>query len=177
MLEKNDFRKIGDVETADLKSGKEFVFRHGRTEAGGNVSVTDSDDGDYNVPDGKDDFGAIQAASRAMPDRYVQEYHAGKGIDEGLRKRISRVFELAIDASAGGRGYHKQSLLNPKTNTKAVICEDVDNKVFHDVFETARNFLKTASLLIFMNLKPLTVTLATTIANASFQKTGCPNSR
>lgn len=82
-----------------------------------------------------------------MPDRYVQEYHAGKGIDEGLRKRISRVFELAIDASAGGRGYHKQPLLNPKTNTKAVICDDVDNKVFHDVFEIARNFLKNGELV------------------------------
>ena len=31
--EENGFRKIGDVETADLKSGKEIVFRQGRTEA------------------------------------------------------------------------------------------------------------------------------------------------
>ncbi len=163
-LKEEDLRKVGNLEIADLKDGRAIVFSDGRKTAqienyDGSFQgylkeietkqkvFGDFVDGTYNARDGKDDFGTIQAASRAMPDRYVQEYHAGKGIDEGLRKRISRVFELAIDASAGGRGYHKQSLLNPKTNTKAVICDDVDNKVFDDVFEMARKFLKNGELV------------------------------
>lgn len=164
LLENKDLRKVGDVEIADLKDGKVVVFSNGRKTAQienydgsfkeylneiGTRQKTFGDfvNGTYNVPDGKDDFGAIQAASRAMPNWVVQRYRAGKGIDEKLRNRLSRAFRLELDATRGGRIYRKRSLLNPKTNTKAVICEDVDNKVFHDVFEIARKFLKNGELV------------------------------
>ena len=94
-----------------------------------------------------DDFRRIQEKSRGMSDREVQEYRAGKRVSEEVRRRLSRTFELEINAAKSERIYSERSLLNPKTGKSLTVIENVNGNLFHDIFEVSRNYLENGELV------------------------------
>ncbi len=94
------------------------------------------------------DFRRIQEESLGLHEEEISEYHGGKRtLDETLRRRLSRAYELELHSRRSGRNYTQRTLLNPKTNTNVQILENVDGQVFHDIFEINRKYLKNGELV------------------------------
>ena len=90
-----------------------------------------------------DEFRAIQEESRGASREEVELFHNGsKQIDEGIRDRLSRIFERQILSSSGSnRDVNALSLINPKTNKQLKLYQNIDADTFHDIFEIVHNYL------------------------------------
>jgi len=88
------------------------------------------------------DFERIQTESRRLLPEQVELFHRGSTqLDEGIRRRLSRVFSDEIKRSCNLHGNGSTSLVNPKTNADVKIIEKVDGKLFHDIFEINQKYL------------------------------------
>ena len=104
----------------------------------------------YNETKGEysDDFRRIQEESLGLHEEEISKYHGGKRtLDETLRRRLSRAYELELHSRRSGRNYTQRTLLNPKTSTNVQILENVDGQVFHDIFKINRKYLKNSELV------------------------------
>ena len=143
-LKEEDLRKVGNLEIADLKGGKAIVFSQNRSQAKiedydgnfkdylakmeGRVSFVNIEGSDYNVLDGKDDFGTIQAASRGQFDLPLRERKLAAN-HEGLRKRLSDVLQRRVDS---GRSNSRNSeLLHLIFTSKNTPFDLIDDEAFH----------------------------------------------
>lgn len=91
----------------------------------------------------ENDFRRIQAASRGLSDEQVRNFHDGsKQLDEGVRDRISGVLGRWITCCGYGDSYAARVLENKVRGKRFEILPDVDGKLFHDVFEVVRTYLR-----------------------------------
>ena len=89
------------------------------------------------------DFRRIQAASFRLSDEEVRAYHsASKELDEGLRKSLSGVLGRWLDCSYDGDSSSIQLLKHPKTGSEFHILPNVNPKLFHDVFQIVKQYLR-----------------------------------
>lgn len=111
-------------------------------------SVDNSNESDYNENtkefsyERTDEFKRLQEESRRLYDKDIESFHNGsKQCDEGIRGRLSRVFEKQIKSASGSNRNVSTSIVNKKTGKNISIYENVDYNLFHDVFEIAQKYL------------------------------------
>lgn len=94
-----------------------------------------------------DEFRRLQAESKgeSLGDSGRENYASN---NEGLRGRLSSIFKGQLERCGINSGTNKLLRLTyDKYNTQFNIYEGVDGKLFHDVFEIARKYLKNGELV------------------------------
>ena len=95
-----------------------------------------------------DEFRGVQEESARMSEQLVSEYHRGKRRDsESVRQRLGGAFRKELDRARSGRGYKVLSHVNESKGTSFDIIENVDGRLFHDIFEIARKYLLNGELV------------------------------
>lgn len=95
-----------------------------------------------------DEFRRLQEESARMHERDVAEYHRGKRRDSGsVRQRLGGAFRRELARRNIGGGNKILSHVNKSKGTSFDIIENVDGRLFHDIFAIVRNYLPNGELV------------------------------
>lgn len=95
-----------------------------------------------------DDFRRIQEESRRMSVEELQSYRNGsKSLTKEQRARIEVAFKEVLHSIRSSKSFNESTLVNPKTQKQVTFIENVDGKIFHDIFEISRYYLKYSELV------------------------------
>lgn len=98
-----------------------------------------------------DEFRRVQEASRRFSEKGVSKYNTGEKLlnDEGKR-RLGGILGRLLDPSSNGSSYAFKSDLthtNKNGNVGHFRIGEVNGKLFHDIFEVVRTYLKNGELV------------------------------
>lgn len=95
-----------------------------------------------------DEFRRLQEESARMSEQLVSEYHRRqRGNSEGIRRRLGEIFQRELESRAQ-RGANKWlSVVNESKGTSFDIIENIDGRMFHDIFAIVRNYLPNGELV------------------------------
>lgn len=98
-----------------------------------------------------DEFRRVQEASRRFSEKGVSKYNTGEKLlnDEGKR-RLGGILGRLLDPSSDGSSYAFKSDLthtNKNGNVGHFRIGEVNGKLFHDIFEVVRTYLKNGELV------------------------------
>ena len=132
----NDIKQLSNIIKSSSRNVKNIDTN--------NAVVYNNKRGEGYVP--TDEFRELQAASKGMSEEERRRYLRG-GANETVRDRISAVFKRQLDTwRSGGSSYNGLLNLTAKGN-QFNIYENVDGRIFHDIFEITRNFLQNGELV------------------------------
>ncbi len=90
-----------------------------------------------------DDFRRVQEESRRLSEEDVQRYHSSDRTDE-FKRRLGAIHERLLSKNSG-TGFTFRTDLTHKTSTFKL--GEVNPKLFHNIFEINRNYLKNGELV------------------------------
>lgn len=132
----NDIKQLSNIIKSSSRNVKNIDTN--------NAVVYNNKRGEGYVP--TDEFRELQAASKGMSEEERRRYLRG-GANETVRDRISAVFKRQLDTwRSGGSSYNGLLNLTAKGN-QFNIYENVDGRIFHDIFEITRNYLQNGELV------------------------------
>ncbi len=132
----NDIKQLSNIIKSSSRNVKNIDTN--------NAVVYNNKRGEGYVP--TDEFRELQATSKGMSEEERRRYLRG-GANETVRDRISAVFKRQLDTwRSGGSSYNGLLNLTAKGN-QFNIYENVDGRIFHDIFEITRNYLQNGELV------------------------------
>lgn len=95
-----------------------------------------------------DEFRRLQEESARMSGQLVSEKD---GVQQtAIRELVGRIggtLQRELDRARSGRGYKLRTLVNDSKGTSFDIIENVDGRLFHDIFEIVRTYLPNGELV------------------------------
>lgn len=95
-----------------------------------------------------DEFRRLQEESARMSGQLVSEKD---GVQQtAIRELVGRIggtLQRELDRAGSGRGYKLRTLVNDSKGTSFDIIENVDGRLFHDIFEIVRTYLPNGELV------------------------------
>ena len=149
-------RQLETVKRAFEKAYREATGANKVTNSGTNfsLSVDNEQNSWYNIGEQNggneyartDEFRELQAASQRMSDEEWNFYLRG-GENEVVRRRVSTVLQRQMDACRRSGGFNNGVLKLSGKGNHFNVYEGVNGKLFHDVFEVSRKYLKNGELV------------------------------
>ena len=95
-----------------------------------------------------DEFRGLQEESARMSEQLVSEKDGvQRATIRGLVGRIGGTLQRELDRAISSRGYKLRNVVNESKGTSFDIVENVDGKLFHDIFEIVRTYLPNGELV------------------------------
>ena len=95
-----------------------------------------------------DEFRRLQAESARMSEQLVSEKDGvQQAAIRGLVGRIGGTLQRELERATSGRGYKLRNVVNESKGTSFDIIENVDGRLFHDIFEVVRAYLPNGELV------------------------------
>ena len=95
-----------------------------------------------------DEFRELQEESARMSGQLVSEKDGvQQAAIRGLVGGIGRTLQRELDRATSGRGYKLRNVVNESKGTSFDIIENVDGRLFHDIFEIVRAYLPNGELV------------------------------
>ncbi len=95
-----------------------------------------------------DEFRRVQEESARMSEQEVSEYHGGQQRDgQSIRQRLGAVFQQELERRNQRRNDLQLSVVNESKGTTFDIIQNVDGRMFHDIFAIVRNYLPNGELV------------------------------
>ncbi len=126
----------------EVKKAKEYQVN---LEKNTNLSYNE----DVNTKEGvENEFRKLQEESRRISKEEQQLFNSGnKQIDEGIRERLSRVYESKLQTRDGKSRNGNALSLKSNKNTTFNMYDNVDAQTFHDIFEINKKYLRYGELV------------------------------
>ena len=95
-----------------------------------------------------DEFRGLQEESARMSEQLVSEKDGvQRAAIRGLVERIGRTLQRELDRAISGRGYKLRNVVNKSKGTSFDIIENVDGRLFHDIFAIVKAYLPNGELV------------------------------
>ena len=95
-----------------------------------------------------DEFRGLQEESARMSGRMVSEKDGvQQAAISGLVERIGGTLRKELDRARSGRGYKLRTVVNESKGTSFDIIENIDGRLFHDIFAIVRTYLPNGELV------------------------------
>ena len=95
-----------------------------------------------------DEFRGLQEESARMSEQLVSEKDGvQRAAIRGLVERIGGTLQRELDRAISGRGYKLRNVVNESKGTSFDIIENVDGRLFHDIFAIVRAYLPNGELV------------------------------
>lgn len=95
-----------------------------------------------------DEFRRLQEESARLSERMVSDKEGvQRATLRGLVGRIGGTLQRELDRATRGRGYKFRTLVNESKGTSFDIIENIDGRLFHDIFSIVRTYLPNGELV------------------------------
>lgn len=129
---KNDIKRLGNSSFYDIDNNNNLVYN----------KSTNTKEGVEN------DFRKLQEESRRISKEEQQLFNSGNNrIDEGVRERLSRIYESKLQTRDGKSRNGNALSLKSNKNTTFNMYDNVDAQTFHDIFEINKKYLRYGELV------------------------------